>query len=357
MYRVDHITASTTLLPPSAPTGNPGAFFIGGDPIAGGLATVVEAEWLNMQQEELCNVVIAGGLALNKADRTQLTQAIRNIAANAGAGFVLRAGDTMTGDLIVNTAIHSYGGRFHSTSPEPSVYVHIPGSFAGGMWIDGGGLYLGQTDGAGNPGFRYLTMLQNGTVIAGNDLSATGSVFANSGQMFVSDTTGSGTGILWLGPTGLTSQITGYSGIMEFSVTGGAAPGARLTTDGFQVYGPGIMYPQVQGAEVHWMAFGYTVGSGALNCYVDSSYAGALLPTVFASDPNAARSIAVDALAAIEATSLGSFSIDMPDGSQRNVPIGFMSADDLEHAGSPFLVRAIQQLAERLQALETAGRS
>jgi Chaperone of endosialidase len=67
----------------------------------------VEAEWLNMIQEEGANLVLSAGLALNKADRTQWATAIGALIAAAvppfnPADYVLKAGDTMTGFLFLN---------------------------------------------------------------------------------------------------------------------------------------------------------------------------------------------------------------------------------------------------------------
>ncbi|MGE0333104.1 MAG: hypothetical protein AB7P37_20680 [Ramlibacter sp.] len=65
MHRIDTSTAA------------PGGFFTEGDPTEPTAATRVSADFLNALQQEVCNVIEAAGLALNKADNTQLLQALR----------------------------------------------------------------------------------------------------------------------------------------------------------------------------------------------------------------------------------------------------------------------------------------
>lgn len=46
--------------------------------------TQVTADWLNMVQEEICNVVIGAGIALNATLRNQLLAAVRKISTPSG---------------------------------------------------------------------------------------------------------------------------------------------------------------------------------------------------------------------------------------------------------------------------------
>jgi hypothetical protein len=119
MYRIDNSSAATALAAPTPPGLLPNSYFSGGNPAAGIDATIVEAEWLNMVQEEISNVVTgngagsAGGAAdLDKSNRTQLIVAIRREIANGVAGqipdtsnFVHKTGDTMSGSLTVPTVL------------------------------------------------------------------------------------------------------------------------------------------------------------------------------------------------------------------------------------------------------------
>lgn len=56
--------------------GNAGGNFVDGNPALGQRATVVTPQWLNAVQDELVNVLQAAGLVLNKADNSQLIQAL-----------------------------------------------------------------------------------------------------------------------------------------------------------------------------------------------------------------------------------------------------------------------------------------
>jgi hypothetical protein len=90
MYRVDHFTGITTLPAPTPALTNEGLYFTGGNPGVGGVgfvaSTKVELEWLNMIQEELCNVVKEAGEELDKSDRTQLARCIQTIGNPSGGG-------------------------------------------------------------------------------------------------------------------------------------------------------------------------------------------------------------------------------------------------------------------------------
>lgn len=77
MQRIDNQTAAPTLTPP-APPGTPG-YFTNGSPLTGQQPTVVDGDWMNSVQEEIAFVIETSGLALNKADRTQLYQAITRL--------------------------------------------------------------------------------------------------------------------------------------------------------------------------------------------------------------------------------------------------------------------------------------
>jgi hypothetical protein len=76
MYRIDNATAITPMPAVAVPGPNPNSFFTGGNPGAGQLATIVDADWANTVQEELVAVVLGAGLALDKADHDQVLEAI-----------------------------------------------------------------------------------------------------------------------------------------------------------------------------------------------------------------------------------------------------------------------------------------
>lgn len=78
MFAIDNSTAAATLPAPAA-AGTPG-FFTGGNPGAGVAPTTLSADWLNMVQQELLNVVLAGAIEPAKNEYTQLRDAIIRIA-------------------------------------------------------------------------------------------------------------------------------------------------------------------------------------------------------------------------------------------------------------------------------------
>ncbi|MBI1408110.1 MAG: hypothetical protein GC145_18515 [Caulobacter sp.] len=57
-------------------------------------ATPVTPEWLNDVQENICGVVEAAGIDLDKGDYTQLLEAIRRIGGGAAGNVAMHAGST-----------------------------------------------------------------------------------------------------------------------------------------------------------------------------------------------------------------------------------------------------------------------
>lgn len=72
MYRIDNSTAATSIPTPGAVGPNPNSFFTGGNPATNTAATVVDADWANAIQEEICNAITGDGITLSKTTRTQL---------------------------------------------------------------------------------------------------------------------------------------------------------------------------------------------------------------------------------------------------------------------------------------------
>ena len=85
MFAIDDPTAAAVLPPPAA-AGTPG-FWTEGNPATGVQATRVRADFLNMLQQELLNVVIAGGLTPSKTTYTQLRDSIKTLAAGHLVGI------------------------------------------------------------------------------------------------------------------------------------------------------------------------------------------------------------------------------------------------------------------------------
>jgi hypothetical protein len=74
MFRIDDATAASSLPAPEA-AGTEG-YFTEGNPTAGTPATNVRGSWMNMIQEELRAVVVAGGLTPSKTTYTQVRDAV-----------------------------------------------------------------------------------------------------------------------------------------------------------------------------------------------------------------------------------------------------------------------------------------
>lgn len=90
MYRIDNATAAASLDSPTSAGPNPNGYFTGGNPGAGTPATIVEAEYLNMIQEELMSVLTAASISPSKAARNQLATAINSLIAAASATQFVR---------------------------------------------------------------------------------------------------------------------------------------------------------------------------------------------------------------------------------------------------------------------------
>jgi hypothetical protein len=81
MHRIDNATAATAM-PEPLPAGTPG-FFSRGDEVVGQMATIVEYDWANAVQEELMSIVLRGGVTPDKANTTQVLQALANLFTGA----------------------------------------------------------------------------------------------------------------------------------------------------------------------------------------------------------------------------------------------------------------------------------
>lgn len=86
MFPIDQSTAASSLPTPAA-AGTPG-FFTGGNPASGTPATVVDPDWLNMIQQELINIVDAGGETPSKTTYNQVLLAIKALIAQPQTNLV-----------------------------------------------------------------------------------------------------------------------------------------------------------------------------------------------------------------------------------------------------------------------------
>ncbi|WP_175872689.1 hypothetical protein [Burkholderia sp. BCC0397] len=87
MYGTDQATA-VSAMPTPAPAGTPG-YFTSGNPTTGQAATILDADWLNMVQQELLNVLTAAGITPSKTNYSQIAAAIQTLLGEQ-PGRVLR---------------------------------------------------------------------------------------------------------------------------------------------------------------------------------------------------------------------------------------------------------------------------
>jgi len=101
MFRNDHATAAGSK-PAYSAASLPG-YFTDGDPATGVPATSVTQDWLNTVTEELVNTITSAGIALDKADDSQLVAAIRAMTGHDIAFMAGRAADGTGDDVAAQT--------------------------------------------------------------------------------------------------------------------------------------------------------------------------------------------------------------------------------------------------------------
>ena len=124
MFQTDQATAVSSLPTPAA-AGTQG-FFTAGNPAAGQAATILDADWLNMIQQELINVVVAAGLTPSKTTYTQVRDAV---AQMYGPGRFLGV-QTFTSSGTYTPGTYTVGGR--SVTATKARVRGIGGGGAGG---------------------------------------------------------------------------------------------------------------------------------------------------------------------------------------------------------------------------------
>lgn len=108
-YRIDNATATNSIPTPTAVGVNPNSYFTKGNPSLGVPATIVDDDWANAMQEEVCNVIEGAGITLSKTTRNQLLQAIEIISQK---------------DIALYTTSTSAANTYTATlSPVPAAYT------------------------------------------------------------------------------------------------------------------------------------------------------------------------------------------------------------------------------------------
>lgn len=174
MYQYDDPTV-TAVLPASTAAGTAG-YFTDGSPSGGQAATILKAEFMNMLMMELVNLVDAAGIAPSKSDRTQVLQAVTEIAEAQAqlqtpsiAGTFKNLAVSATGASATVTvtadgiALETADSQYKTVR---SINLSISGATSGANGLDTGSL-------AGSTWYS-VWVIHNGTTTAGLiSLSAT----------------------------------------------------------------------------------------------------------------------------------------------------------------------------------------
>jgi hypothetical protein len=142
MFRIDNVTAASSLPAPAA-AGTPG-FFTDGVP-GTTPATVVSADWLNMQQEEFVSVIAAAGIALDKTNHGQLLAAIQGLVGHG---------------RLLNVQVFTASGTYTPTAGTNKVRVTVlgaGGAGAGAAATGAGQVSIGASGQAGAMGIGIIT--------------------------------------------------------------------------------------------------------------------------------------------------------------------------------------------------------
>lgn len=254
IFRIDNSTAVDTLAAPT-PLGKPEGYFSGGNPSTSTPATIVDAEWLNMIQEEGANLVLSAGLALDKADRTQWSRAIdAKIAGGAvnPGDFVLKSGDTMTGSLINNANI-SAGGTIDAAGGITGGSLNSNTTIAAIGAIDAGGAISGATLAAVGAIWAGTTITATTDIVAGGVISATGTMWTagglTSGAHVVATSFVQGGHVLSTGNIDATGQIAGASVVASGNVIANTGTGRPMA----MTHNPTFGYNVLSFEGVDWM--------------------------------------------------------------------------------------------------------
>ena len=288
MFRIDNPSAVAQL--PLVPPPDVPGYFTDGNPASGGEATIVDGWWLNMVQEEILAVVVAAGLPMNKADNTQLYQAIQAIAQAANpdlSAYLPLSGGTLSGpgNLVVAGDLTITSGRATIRSggwPSLTLFNTVD-SLASGYSIGAGSgvLRLGVNDGNGVPvnGLQIgndggVTMMQGLSVTGNATFLATAQVNGNlnvsggyivkpdNAAIYLTGAAGANMADLVLGANNITArgfllanslQSTGDFSVGGTSYLNGVNAGS-MNANGLTLTGAGIAYTGLgSGNAIGWV--------------------------------------------------------------------------------------------------------
>jgi hypothetical protein len=142
MHRID-TSSAVAVLPAPKPQGTSG-YWSEGDPTVGQYATIADQDWFNAVQEEIAHVVEQAHLTLNKADQTQLYQAIQYLISGGVGGFatqawVLAQGYATQAWVSANFATPAYADNSAANAlAQAKAWVNQQG-FATQVWVNSQG--------------------------------------------------------------------------------------------------------------------------------------------------------------------------------------------------------------------------
>jgi hypothetical protein len=167
MYRIDDPSAAASLPTPEA--AGTGGYWTEGNPGSGVPATLLRASWLNMIQEEIRNVVVAGGLTPSKTTYNQLLTAIQ----------------ALTGGRLLNIQVFTANGTYTPTAGTTSVVVEAigGGGGSGGCAATGSGQQAFTGGGGGGAyGKGRFTSGFSGVAVTIGQAGAAGAAGGNGGN-------------------------------------------------------------------------------------------------------------------------------------------------------------------------------
>jgi hypothetical protein len=120
-------------------------------------ATVVDADWFNYVQEEICNVMALAGVAIDGSYKNQMAGVLRDDQVLSAEYSIDAVTGTTAGDVLALTALREDTG-FSETAGA----ITVPGIGLYRVTVDGLGLL---TSAATNPANAGIEVRLNGTII------------------------------------------------------------------------------------------------------------------------------------------------------------------------------------------------
>jgi len=223
MYRIDNTTSASVLPTPAAVGPNPNSYFTSGNAGGGIPATIVDQDWANAVQEEICYVIEQSGATLSKTTRTQLLAAIKYFIQNNIASYATStsAANTYTATFTPALAAYVTGSIFaikftnHNTgaatlnvnSLGAKNIKNLDGSALSASDIADGMIALFSYDGTN----LQLLNKNMATVIANINTAIT-----NNGYTYAASTSSPNTYTATLTPA-LTAYTTGMTVVIKFT--------------------------------------------------------------------------------------------------------------------------------------------